>query len=321
MRILLLLNNWNGWEVAKWLRQRNENIVGLVLNNPDDQRFRDEILAALAMPSGKVWLGRELRNPDTLARLRELRPDIGISASFAYLLKPEMIQIFPRGCINLHAALLPYNGGWHTNVWPIIDGTPAGATVHYIDAGVDSGDIIAQRQIPVERTDTGGTVHEKITRDLIELFKETWPSIREGTNARIPQDRSKATSHRKAEIGEISRIDLNRTYRGREMIDLLRARTYLPYPSAYYLEGAKPTYVRIELLREPPSSGSQEFAHGNLDAQYKAADLLSLLGIGGSSSNSFVRFSHQSGPFFARAYIVDEREFHPEASPAWMTRP
>jgi methionyl-tRNA formyltransferase len=319
MRILLLLNNWNGWEVAKWLRRRNENIVGLILNNPEDQRFRDEILAALQMPSDKIWYGRELRSPETLARLRELQPDIGISASFAYLLKPEMIQIFPRGCINLHAALLPYNGGWHTNVWPIIDGTPAGATVHYIDAGVDSGDIIAQRRIPVEPTDTGGTVHEKITRDLIELFKETWPSIREGTNARIPQDRSKATSHRKAEIAEISRIDLDRTYRAGELIDLLRARTYLPYPSAYYVEGARRIYVRIELLRTLPSDAS-ETGRGNLDTKYKAADLLNLLGVGKASSKNFVCFSLDSGPLFARAYTVDEREFHPEASPAWMTQ-
>ena len=321
MRLLLLLNNWNGWEVAKWLRQRDEDIVGLVLNNPDDQRFRDEILAALDMPSERVWLGSQLRNPDTLARLRELRPDIGISASFAYLLKPEMIQMFPHGCINLHAALLPYNGGWHTNVWPIIEGTPAGATVHYIDAGVDSGDIIAQRQIPVEQTDTGGTVHEKITRDLIELFKETWPSIREGKNSRTCQDRSKATSHRKAEIGEISRIDLDRVYRASELINLLRARTYLPYPSAYYVEGEKRTYVRIELLRELPSNANQDFARGDLNGQYRATDLLNLLGVPNSSSDRFVHFVHGSGPLFVRAYTVDERDFRPEASPAWMTKP
>jgi methionyl-tRNA formyltransferase len=104
------------------------------------------------------------------------------------------------------------------------------------------------------------------------------------------------------------------------MIDLLRARTYLPYPSAYYVEGAKCNYVRIELFRNPPSNGSQDFARGDLDAQYKAADFLSLLGVGNSSPKSFVRFSHESGPLFARAYIVDEREFHPEASPGWMTK-
>jgi methionyl-tRNA formyltransferase len=326
MRLLLLLNNWNGWEVAKWLRQRKEEIVGLILNPPGDQRFGEEILAALQMPAEKIWFGDQLRKPDTLAELRDLRADIGISASFGYILKPELIQMFPHACINLHAALLPYNGGWYTNVWPILDGTPAGATIHYIDAGVDSGDIIVQRKIPVQPTDTGGTLHEKITRDLIELFKENWPSIRAGTNSRTPQDRSKGTTHRKAEIDAISGIDLDRKYLGRELINLLRARTYIPYPSAYYVEGEKRTYVRIELRRERDMTASENgrsaretFPVGDLNAEYRAADLLKLLGVHDSSPDRFVQFKCESGPLFARAYIVDEREFRPAASPEWMT--
>ena len=82
MRLLLLLNNWGAWQVAEWLKQRNENIVGLVLQPPDDRRFADEILSTLDMPPDKVWLSNQLRDPDTLAELRELRPDIGISAFF-----------------------------------------------------------------------------------------------------------------------------------------------------------------------------------------------------------------------------------------------
>ena len=250
MRLLLLLNNWGAWKVADWLRKRDENIVGLVLQPPDDRRFADEILSTLDMPPDKIWLSTQLRDPNTLAALKELRPDIGISAFFGCILKPDMINMFPKGCINLHSALLPYNGGWHTNVWPIIEGTPAGVTIHYIDPGVDTGDIIAQRQIPVEPTDTGGSLHEKITRDQVELFKETWPLIREGKNSRTPQDLSKATVHRKSEVAKISCIELDHTYRAGDLINLIRARTYPPYPSAYYMEGDRRTYVRMELLRE-----------------------------------------------------------------------
>ncbi len=324
MRVLLFLNNWNGWQVAKWLRQCDEEIAGLVLNKPDDQRFGSEIRAALDLPANRIWIGHQVREPDALATISKLQPEMGISASFAYLLKPEMIDMFPRGCINLHAAMLPYNGGWHTNVWPILDGTPAGATIHYIDAGVDSGDVIVQRETPVDPTDTGGSLHEKITRDLIELFKENWASIREGKNSRTPQDHSKATTHRKSEIGEISRIDLDRIYRTRELVDLLRARTYLPYPSAYYVEDDKRSYVRIELLREdglaslqPPRSNGQSFSRADLDSARAARDLLDVLGI--HSPNHFVQFDHESGPLFARAFTVNEREFRPEASPEWMT--
>ena len=324
MRLLLLLNNWGAWQVAEWLKQRDENIVGLVLQPPDDRRFADEILSTLDLPPERIWLSNQLRDPGTLAALRELRPDIGISAFFGCILKPDMINLFPKGCINLHSALLPYNGGWHTNVWPIIEGTPAGVTIHYIDPGVDTGDIIAQRRIPVEPTDTGGSLHEKITRDQVELFKETWPLIREGKNSRSRQDFSKATVHRKSEVAKISGIELERTYRAGDLINLLRARTYPPYPSAYYMNGDKRTFVRIELLREdqlPDLELARTFPQGNLDAQSLGKDLLSLLGIHKNSPNHYVRFSHESGPLFARAYIVDEHEFDTTASPAWMNEP
>jgi hypothetical protein len=106
---------------------------------------------------------------------------------------------------------------------------------------------------------------------LRELFKENWPSIREGRNSRTPQDRSKGTTHRKTEIGGISGIDLDRAYQASDLINLLRARTYPPYPSAYYAEGEKRSYVRIELLREPdlaalrmPRSASENFPRGDL---------------------------------------------------------
>jgi len=325
MRILLLLNNWGAWQVADWLKKRNENIVGLVLQPPDDRRFADEILATLDLPPDKIWLSNQLRDPDTLDAIRTVQPDLGISAFFGCILKPEMINVFPKGCINLHSAFLPYNGGWHTNVWPIIDGTPAGVTVHYIDPGVDTGDIIAQRRIPVEPTDTGGSLHEKITRDQVELFKEIWPLLREGRNSRTPQDLSKATLHRKAEVAEISRIYLDRTYQASDLINLLRARTYPPYPSAYYTDDKKNTYVRIELLREDQlaalglrKSAIEALPRGDLNAQIRAKNLLDLLGVHDSSPLHFARFAHESGPLFIRAYVVDESEFDTQAMPKWM---
>ncbi len=139
-----------------------------------------------------------------------------------------------------------------------------------------------------------------------------------------PQDLSKATVHRKSEVAKISCIELDRTYRAGDLINLIRARTYPPYPSAYYIEGDRRTYVRMELLRENQLSDpelTRTFPQGNLDAQFRAEDLLNLLGIPESSPNHFVRFAHESGPIFVRSYIVDEREFDTSASPAWMNEP
>ena len=324
MRILLFLNNWAGWRVADWLRRRGEEIVGLFVQPPDDRRFAEEILSAVALPKERIWTANQLRDRNTLMQLANLRPGIGISVFFGFVLKLEVIDLFPLGCINLHPALLPYNRGWHTNVWPIVDGTPAGVTIHYIDPGVDTGDIIAQKEIPVNLTDTGGSLHEKIVRAELQLFKKTWPLIREGKNTRTPQDHFKASSHRKIAIDEISCIQLDRRYRAVDLINILRARTYPPYPSAYYVEDGERKYLRIDLRRRhelnlSETSTIDSFPRAELKEGYMAADLLNMMGLNGQPANQFVVFGHDSGAVYARCYMVDEREFQPSGCPKWMT--
>ena len=326
VRVVLFLNNWGGFEVARWIRQRGETIVGLVLQPAEERRFGEEILGVLQMPADRIWLSTRLHDQETLMQLKALDPDIGISAFFGAILKPSLLEIFPKRCINLHSAMLPYNRGWHTNVWPIIDRTPAGATIHYIDSGIDTGDVIAQRHVAVEATDTGGLLHEKITRGLVDLFKQTWPDIRRGTNTCLPQDHRNATIHKKAELAALSRIGLGRRYRAGDLINILRARTYPPYPSAYYMSGDRTTYVRLQLLREANLDAlgisrerRQSFPKIVSDAEYTAEDLLTLLGIHDASGHYFAVQLDESGPVFVRALLVDESEFDTQALPAWMS--
>lgn len=250
MRILLFANNWGGWRITRWLREQGENIVALVVHPPDNRKFTDEILAAAEMRPDRVFDARQLRDPATLAALRDLAPDLGLSAFFGYILKPDVFNIPKRGCINTHPAYLPHNRGWHPNVWPFLDGSPAGVTIHHIDAGVDSGDIIAQRLVPIQPTDTGGTLHQRLTRELVELFAATWPAIKDGSAPRRPQGEAQATTHRAADMEAYDRIDLDRHYRGRELLALLRARTYPPYPAAYFEQDGRRIFVRVELLTE-----------------------------------------------------------------------
>jgi methionyl-tRNA formyltransferase len=132
----------------------------------------------------------------------------------------------------------------------MLDGSPAGVTVHYIDAGVDTGDIIGQREVPIEPIDTGGRLHAKLTRELIDLFKETWPSIKTGTNPRIAQDQTRASYHRRKDMDALDHIDLDREYRARDLINLLRGRTYPPYPAAYFVEDGRKVYIRTQLFYE-----------------------------------------------------------------------
>lgn len=250
MRILFLGNNWVAWQIVKWLREQNEQIVGVVIHPPHKRKYGNEIIRCAQVDPDRIFDGSQLRQPEILPAIRALRPDIGLSVMFGYILTPEFINMFPDGVINLHPAYLPYNRGAYPNVWSIVERTPAGVTLHYIDAGVDTGDIIAQRQVPIEPIDTGETLYRKSEQACIELFKDTWPLIRSGRAPRISQQPDEGTYHRTRDVERIDHIDLDRKYTARELIDIIRARTFPPYPGAYFIHKGRKVYLRLQLLYE-----------------------------------------------------------------------
>jgi methionyl-tRNA formyltransferase len=131
-------------------------------------------------------------------------------------------------------------------VWSIIDHTPAGVTIHYIDSGVDTGDIIAQREVAIEPVDTGETLYRKLERASVELFREQWSLIREGKVIRRPQPDG-GTTHRVRDLQAIDRIDLDGQYAGRKLLDILRARTFSGFSGAYFVENGRRVFVSVKL--------------------------------------------------------------------------
>jgi methionyl-tRNA formyltransferase len=265
MRILLFANNWVGWQVARWLKDQGEEIVGLVLHPPHKRRFGGKIVESVCLPEACVFDGSRLRHPDILQAIRQFQPDIGLSILFDYILRADLIRLFPAGVINLHPAYLPYNRGQYPNVWSIIEGTQAGVTLHYVDEGIDTGDILGRKQVPVEPVDTGETLYRKLERASVELFKETWPFIRTGQAHLIPQEKKDGTYHRTRDVERIDHVDLNRMYTGRELIDIIRARTFPPYPGAYLIQQGRKVYLRLQLLYEEQLTEEKcdEFADNN----------------------------------------------------------
>jgi methionyl-tRNA formyltransferase len=261
MRILFLGNNWLGWQTAQWLVDQGEEIVAAVLHPAARRRYGRELASALARAT--IVEARALADAATVRALADLRPDIGVSAMFGYILKPDVLDVAPRGCVNIHLALLPFNRGAYPNVWSIVERTPAGVSIHYMDAGVDTGDVVAQREVPVTAVDTGQTLYERLEREALELFTETWPSIRDARAPRVPQDPLAGTAHRLRDVDAIDAIDLGRRYTARTLIDIIRARTFPPYRGAYFEEAGRRTFLRLQLLREEDLDAEQEHGDGH----------------------------------------------------------
>ena len=248
MRILFLGNNWMGLQVLKWLKDGGEHVVGLVVHPAETMRFREEVIEASALSVSEIFDGSQLRQREVLEGVRALAPDIGLSVGFGYILKPELLDVFPHKCVNLHTALLPYNRGGYPNVWSIVERTPAGVSLHHIDSGIDTGHIIAQREVAVEAVDTGETLYRKLERAGVELFKEQWPLVRSGGIAGFSQDGTAGTYHRDRDVEKLDHIVLDKMYRAGDLVDILRARTFPPYPGAYFVHEGRKVYMRLQLM-------------------------------------------------------------------------
>lgn len=113
--------------------------------------------------------------------------DFIISYGYRYIIKPDIVQKFKNRAINLHISYLPWNKGADPNLWSFLEDSPKGVTIHYIDSGLDTGDIIVQTEVPYQENDTLRTTYERLTQTIEQLFTEYWPLIREGKVKGIPQ--------------------------------------------------------------------------------------------------------------------------------------
>ncbi len=127
---------------------------------------------AIFLPPGKFRTKLEPEVEHELVRqLRSAGVELVVLAGFMRVLKPVMLDAFPRRIINLHPSLLPKFPGREAWKQALAAGeTVTGCTVHYVDAGVDSGEIIAQRPVPILPNDTPATLHERIQLAERELF-------------------------------------------------------------------------------------------------------------------------------------------------------
>jgi len=170
-----------------------------------------------------------LRQPDYIAQLRDLAPDVIIVAAYGLLLPRDVLTIPPRGCINTHASLLPRHRGAAPIIAAILAGdAETGITLMQMDEGLDTGPILAQRAIPIDDDDTTGTLTPKLANLATELLSETLPRILAGEIVPQPQDHARATMFKQIKKEE-GLIDWTRP--ATEIAR--RVRAFNPWPSAF----------------------------------------------------------------------------------------
>jgi len=135
----------------------------------------------------------KLNSPEFLDVIRKARPDFIISAYYAKIFSDELLSIPAHGCVNFHPAKLPDLRGMTPHFSHMFLGDERNwVTMHWLDAGVDTGDIIARTSIEIKPEHSGFESGRLLTVAGMEMFREYWPQVKEGTAPRIKQDNSKA---------------------------------------------------------------------------------------------------------------------------------
>ncbi len=161
--------------------------------------------------------------------LAALKPDLCVTAAFGQILSQENLDVPKIGTVNVHASLLPrYRGSAPIN-WAIIHGeTETGVTTMMTDKGMDTGDILLQRIVPIPPEATSGDMTDVLKMTGAELLRETLTLIEQGACPRIPQDPDKAT-YDPMLTKELGALDLN--WDAQRLDCLIRGVN--PWPGAY----------------------------------------------------------------------------------------
>lgn len=198
--IVYAANRLIGVDCLKMLLQAGLKPSTLLL--PENGSHNEELLALL--PDIPTSIGKTIDT--TLVN----NSDYLISVHFPHIIPQEIIDLPRIGALNLHPAYLPWNRGWHTPTWAIYDGTPYGATLHWIDQGLDTGPIALQKEINVLKDDTADALYQRALAAELEVFTEAIPLIKTNALPRIPQVGA-GTSHLKKDIESIRELSKSMT--------------------------------------------------------------------------------------------------------------
>lgn len=170
--ILFATNNSNTEDLVQWLTERGEKVY-------------------------------RIENKLTVEMVEGLRPDFVVSFNYRHLISEQVLQALPGRVINLHTSLLPYNRGASPNFFSFLEDTPKGVTIHLVDKGLDTGDILCQKELIFdEEKETFASSYEKLLREIKQLFKDNWEQIREGRLLPIKQ-KGCGTYHRRKDLETI----------------------------------------------------------------------------------------------------------------------
>ena len=232
-------------------------VVG-VISQPDRPVGRHQVLQPtatkqVAQEAGiPVWQPERIKAEENLELLASLSPDVIVVAAYGQILPKSILELPKYGCVNVHGSLLPAYRGAAPIQRALLEGNQTtGITTMQMDVGMDTGDILLQREIPITKEDTSGSLFEKLAALGGELLLETLDELEKGNITPKKQDESLATYAPMLKKEE-GLLDFSRT--AKELDCQIRAMD--PWPGAYtFLSGKRIKILEAVLSDETGETG------------------------------------------------------------------
>lgn len=209
--------------------------ICLVVTQPDKPKGRGKEMQYTPVKQAAVAHGIpvyqpiKIREAACIQELRKYDADIMVVIAFGQILPKEILEMTPYGCVNVHASLLPKYRGAAPIQWSIIDGeAETGVTTMQMDVGLDTGDMLLRSVVPIEKTETGESLHDKLAAAGAKLCVETLAALQVGTVA--PQKQGEMTTEY-ARMLDKKLGNINWTKSATEIERLVRGLN--SWPSAY----------------------------------------------------------------------------------------
>jgi len=246
MRIVFIGTGEIGVPTLRLLREwREHQLVGIV-TQPDKPVGRDQKITPPPIKAATQQLGvayatsgcelelpvlqpARIKMPETIEAIRRLNPDVIVVMAYGQILPREVLEIPKIACLNLHASILPrWRGAAPIQAAIAAGDRETGVTVMYMDEGLDTGDILLEKKIGIARTETGGSLHDRLAEIAPEALREAISLLAKGDAPRTSQESELATYAPKLER-EHGRINWT------ESADVIerKIRAFNPWPGAF----------------------------------------------------------------------------------------
>jgi methionyl-tRNA formyltransferase len=226
--------------------------LAALVTQPDREKGRGQALAAPPTKPAAERLGlpvlqlRRVREPEAQEALRALRPELQVVVAFGQILPRSVIDLAPRGTVNVHGSLLPRYRGAAPIQWAIANGeSETGVTTMLIDEGLDTGPTLLKRALAIGSEETAAELEPRLARLGAELLVETVRGLADGSLSPQAQDHALAT-HAPILKKEDGRVDWSRP----AAPIAWRARGFSPWPGAFTAHDGR----LLKLLRVSPDT-------------------------------------------------------------------